>query len=150
MAEIGLLGVGSGTLEAPWLGQQDSSGIIRPDEEGGSSATDNESRDERVLRTSVLELNAFLKQFSVSGNIGALGSLSTGSLTINTDAGMVDVGDFPIFVGASVWDARLVPVGCLPATSVDQFTFLLSNPSAGASSAITPTLYFLIHKELNT
>lgn len=149
MSQAGLLGVGSGILKPEWLALQNSAGITQ--EEPINPDKDNiEARDDRIVKTSVTQLIAQTSQLEAVVNIPIVAAGGSASLTVLTDFGKVNIGDYVTFVGASAWPVQLVPVGCPPATVGDSFVLLVTNPSAAASAAVSPTLYFLVHKQLGT
>lgn len=142
----GLLGVGAGVIRPDWLLRQDSSGRIL-DEPVSGAIEDSQARDTRIIKSSVIQLSSQTAQFSATLDVAVIVSLGTGTLDFTAPSGTVATGDYPLYVGATNWDARLVPAGCLPAVA-DTFQMRVTNPSAGPSQAFSTTIYFVIHKKL--
>lgn len=142
--DLGLLGVGSGVVKAPWVGMQQ---YRYTEEEPPEPIDDTDPRDKRLVNEKVAELAAQTVGYSQDVDLPSIPANTRQAVDIAvTSPGKVQAGDYVLWLGSDSLPSGLEPMPGFPALADDTIRIYVDNVTAAPINAASMTHYFIIYR----
>lgn len=130
--DVGLIGVGTGVQTPEWINELQARYQKQP-EPPDAITEDAESRDQRVIKSSVSELAGQVVGYSQTVDLGSIPANTRQAVDIPiTSIGKLRAGDNVLYLGAALMDDGLIPSGSLPALADDTARVYVTNVTGAA------------------
>lgn len=151
MADLDLLGVGSGVIQSKWAGQQQQRHVrdqSKSQMREATPITETDTRDSRMLKEAAAEFNKKVIGYSQTVDLASIAANTTENRLITViSPDKVRAGDYVLFAGASSLEYGVHIVG-FPAPANDTIQIRLTNITASPIDPASQTFYFILFRDI--